>query len=101
MKSQTKSAAEKLPHSVDWTARIPANKTISSATALVTDLEDGSDVTAAMLVSAGAVVAGMITSWVVRAGVNGRDYSILFTATDSDGDIYTQGQRLEVRAETF
>lgn len=98
MDSVAKSQQEIIPHSVDWTNRIPSTLTITSATASGYILPER-ETTATLFASANATISGKITSWTLQNGTDGEDYILVFKATASDSTIYTQSQLLKVRQE--
>ena len=100
MNKLIKAPAEIIPHTVDWTDRIPTAETISTCTATNTNLKTlVTDTT--LFVSPSATIAAKLTTWRVTGGTLDNDYKLVFTATSSTGNVYTQGQLLEVREEAI
>lgn len=98
MNKLIKAPAEIIPHTLDWSDRIPSSESISSCTATNTNLKTQvTDTT--LFVSASASISAKLTTWRVTGGTLDNDYKLVFTATTSVGNVYTQGQLLEVRAE--
>lgn len=100
MNKVIKAPAEIIPHTLDWTDRIPSTETISSCTATSTNLKTLVTDTS-LFVSASASISAKLTTWRITGGTLNSDYKLVFTATSSTGNVYTQRQLLEVREEVI
>ncbi len=97
MESVIKSSSEVIPHTIDWTNRIPSTDTISSASVTAINLKtQATDLT--IFVSPTGTVSSFNTSFRLQAGSNGTDYKMIFTAITAN-HTYTQAQLLKVREE--
>lgn len=72
---------------IDYADRLPAGRTISSATLTAKKLSDGSDVTALVLQSATGSVIGNQVAMKVKSGVDGEQYRIIVPASLDNGDL--------------
>lgn len=69
----------------DFEDKLPSGATISAGTATATDLADGSDVSATVLVSTTATVSGDVATVRIQAGTKGHLYHIELTVTLTTG----------------
>lgn len=85
MANLEKHATERWGVGFDFTDKVPDGATIASGTATATDLADGSDVSATLLVSTTASISGLVATIRVTAGTKGHTYQVLLTVVLSTG----------------
>lgn len=98
MNKVIKAPVEIIPHSIDWSYRIPSSETITSSNCTCMNIATLA-ATPNILVYATGVISGKTVTWRLTGGSALEDYKLVFTVTTSVGNVYTQGQLLEVRDE--
>lgn len=97
MLTYVKRPTEQFSLPVDWASKIPSGATLTSGALTAVNRETGADVTASVLTSSTATVAGTVASAIGRAGASPTDYLITMTVTLSDGSVRVQEILLQVR----
>ena len=100
MNKVTKAPSEIIPHTIDWSQRVPVGSTLSSCSATCLNLKT-LVTNSVVFVSASGVVSALLTSWRLTGGTDGDIYKLILSTTDSLGNVYTQGQLLEIREEVI
>lgn len=80
-----KQPSEKFWFAIEFSGRLPAGLTISSAASAAVNNATNADAKATVIDGADPVVDGTIVKFKVKAGTHGVDYKITITATLSDG----------------
>jgi hypothetical protein len=90
---------EQFPVAIDFAPALPTGTTVSSCVCAVQDLEDGTDQTAAILVSPTATISGAIASVTIKAGTAGHLYNLRFRATLNTGSILEEDATLSCQQD--
>jgi len=99
MGSFFKQPFEQFPVAIDFAPALPAGTTVSSAVCAVQDLNDGTDQTTAILVSASASISGAIATVTIKAGTAGHLYNLRFRATLNTGSLLEEDATLSCQQE--
>lgn len=85
-----KDAAEHYPVGINMAGNLPTGRTLSRATVSATNLADGTDATATVLVRTAASLSGSIVDVPVKAGAASARYKILFNIYDDANNLYRE-----------
>lgn len=95
----TKQPSEAINVSISFARRLPVDVTLASASIQVLDQITREDVSTELALSTVGTISGDVATFRIRAGTNGKDYSLRTSGTLSDGQIHTLITRLKIRDE--